>query len=230
MISSGFRQSNKAYFQTFGFLRVPGLFAEDIGRLIEGFEEVFRSNEPTHVLTAQQDLLQRTEGSRADSRREIIAPNFVDMSDKLRSLRNDRRILGIAESMIGTAYEYHGSDGNLFYSDTSWHHDCYESPLERYHIKLSFYLENLSRESGAIRLIPGTNHYESSYARTLRETLYRAPRDVRKLYGVSADEIPSWSLETEPGDVLVWNFRTLHASFNGGERRRSFSICFRALT
>ena len=30
-----------------------------------------------------------------------------------------------------------------------------------------------------------------------------------------------------PGDVVAWNFRTIHASFNGQERRRLFSLNFK---
>ena len=55
----------------------------------------------------------------------------------------------------------------------------------------------------------------------------RGSRRVKDVYGIEHNEIPSWTLESEPGDLIIWNFRTLHASFNGGERRRLFSINFR---
>ena len=60
----------------------------------------------------------------------------------------------------------------------------------------------------------------------LRKNLER-PHGAREVYGVANDEIPSWTLETDPGDLVVWNFRTIHASFAGGLRRRLFSINFR---
>ncbi len=45
---------------------------------------------------------------------------------------------------------------------------------------------------------------------------------------MAAEEIPAWPVETDPGDVLVWSFRTFHASFHGREGRRSFFLTFSA--
>jgi hypothetical protein len=47
------------------------------------------------------------------------------------------------------------------------------------------------------------------------------------VFGVPYDEIPSYPLETDPGDLVVWSFRTVHASFGGDARRRLFSINFK---
>ena len=35
-------EQQAAFFHTFGALKVPGLFADDIDRICEGFEEMFR--------------------------------------------------------------------------------------------------------------------------------------------------------------------------------------------
>ena len=44
--------------------------------------------------------------------------------------------------------------------------------------------------------------------------------------GVTGGEIPSVTVESTPGDLIIWNFRTIHGSYNGGERRRLFSMNF----
>jgi hypothetical protein len=207
-----------AFFDAFGFVKLTGLFAEDVDRLVAGFEEIF-TNHP---------VWETTDSLHFDQRRVII-PGFIENSELLRGLEQDPRVVGVVSSLIPNGYEYGQSDGSLFYCDTSWHPDSYDSPLSRYHVKLSFYLDPLHGENGAIRMMPGTNHYQTEYASSLRTNL-NDPLQIPDVFGVAPDEVPSWTLESEPGDVVVWNFRTIHASFNGGERRRLFSLNFRELT
>ena len=49
---------------------------------------------------------------------------------------------------------------------------------------------------------------------------------VEALYGIAGGKIPSITVESAPGDLIIWNFRTIHGSYNGGERRRLFSLNF----
>jgi ectoine hydroxylase-related dioxygenase (phytanoyl-CoA dioxygenase family) len=206
-----------AYFETFGFLKVPGLFAHDIDRIEAGFEEVFANDAIGRMETNEHLHLEQ---------RRTIIPGFIHKSDKLAPLLDDPRVVGVVTGLIGENYEYAESDGNVFDCESSWHPDIYSAPLNQFHAKLSFYLDPLHGDSGAIRMIPGTNHHKTQYAKALRSNLedYEA---IERIYGVRYNEIPSWTLESEPGDLIVWNFRTIHASFNGGERRRLFSINFR---
>jgi hypothetical protein len=206
-----------AYFETFGFLRVTGLFRDCVDLLREGFEEIFSREQPW-VTNEELHL---------EERRSII-PAFVQRSPKLAWLLDDDRVHGVVSALMPGAYEYCESDGNLFDCESSWHPDTYSAPLTRFHVKLSFYLDSLTGENGAIRMIPGTNHHRTPYARLLRRNLEHHS-EIEGIYGVRYNEIPSWTLENEPGDLIVWNFRTIHGSFNGGERRRIFSINFRDL-
>jgi len=204
-----------AYFETFGYLKIPGLFADDVDRLSAGFEAVF----------AENDKWVTNEELHYEQTRTII-PAFITKDERLHQLLEDERVVGVVTSLIGQHYEYAESDGNVFSCDTSWHSDIYAAPLHQYHLKLSFYLDPLQADTGAIRFIPGTNHHESTYARTLRRDL-NTPTTVVETFGVPSQEIPSWPVETVPGDLVIWNFRTVHGSFGGGERRRLFSINFR---
>lgn len=215
------------FYETFGFLHLPALFAREVDALIAAFEDVFRSHEPTCTLTRDDDFLQQTRGPRVESKRILLAPDFVDRDPRLAALRSDPRVTGVVESLLGPNHEYFASDANLFYTDTSWHPDTYMTPLERRHVKLSFYLDPVSGHSGAIRIIPGSHLHQGPFAIRLRETLHRPPSEIEARYGVPAQEIPSWTLPSEPGDVLVWNLRAVHASFGGADRRRSFSMIYR---
>lgn len=213
--SRGLSPQQLAYFNTFGYLRLPGLFADDIGVLDAGFEEVFDNSESWDF----------EEWLHFDKRRSIV-PQFIERSGKLSWLRDDPRVVAIATSVLGPSYEYAESDGSLFFCDTSWHPDIYGAPLEQFHLKLSFYLDPLTPGTGAIRMIPGSNHHTTAYAKALYGKLQR-PEQIRETFGVNVDEIPSAAVESQPGDLLIWNYRTIHASFGGADRRRLFSVSFR---
>ena len=204
------------FFDTFGFLKIPGLFANDIDEIIGGFEDLFGNEE--------QPVWETKEALHGDERRVII-PGFIEQAPRLAPLQHDPRVVGIVRSLIGRDYEWASSDGNLFYCESYWHPDNYAAPLDHYHVKLSFYLDELVGDSGAIRLIPGSHFHKQSFARTLRKDLVD-PAKVTEIYGVDGADIPSCTLESTPGDLLIWNFRTIHGSYHGGERRRLFSLNF----
>lgn len=210
-------EQQKVYFDTFGYLKIPALFKDEIDDIIAGFEEIFANEEHFRMEVFEPIHFEQ---------RRLIVPIFIDKSPKLQRLRYDPRVVGIAKSLVGDDYDYAESDGSLFDCDSSWHADSYGAPLERYHLKLSFYLDPLRGDCGAIRVIPGTNHYMDLFATTLRKGLEDAAR-VKEHYGVGPHEIPSLTVESEPGDLIVWSYRTLHASFGGAKRRRLFSISFR---
>ena len=204
------------FFETFGFLKLPGLFAEDIDEIIGGFEDLFTDQ--------NQPVWETKEALHGDERRVII-PGFIEQSPRLAPLQHDHRVVGIVQSLVGREYNWASSDGNLFYCESYWHPDTYAAPLNHYHIKLSFYLDNLNRDSGAIRIIPGSHFHNQTYARTLIRDFTDASK-ITELYGVEGGDIPSVAIENTPGDLIIWNFRTIHGSYNGGERRRLFSLNF----
>lgn len=202
------------FFETFGFVKLPGLFADDIDEIIAGFEETFDS----------QPVWETNEALHGDEKRLII-PGFIEQSDRLAPLQHDPRVVGIVRSLVGDEYIWSSSDGNLFYCESYWHPDDYAAPLHHYHVKLSFYLDDLSGTNGAIRIIPGSHFHQQTFSRTLRRD-FKNESGVEALYGIPGADIPSIVVESKPGDVIVWNFRTIHGSYNGGERRRLFSLNF----
>jgi Phytanoyl-CoA dioxygenase (PhyH) len=217
--------SQVTYFKTFGFLKIPGLFAPDIELIREGFEEVFATEEPQ--LLDPENPYHRARDPRYEQETRTIIPSFIDKSPKLQWLREDPRTVAVAEGLLGEGYVYAESDGNLFNCDVYWHLDVYGAVERTEHIKLSFYLDELQHDTGALRVIPGS-HFAGTYAKELYRKLSHEPSRVEDCYGLSVDEIPSWTLEVAPGDLIVGNFRTMHASFNGGARRRLFTVNFSA--
>ena len=171
----------QAYFDTFGFLRLPGFFEHDFDRPDRGVRGRIRRRGARPTETTEQLHL--------DQQARRSSPDFIDKSHKLRPLLDDPRVIGVVTGLIDENYEYGESDGNLFYCESSWHPDTYGAPLTRYHIKLSFYLDPLHGESGAIRMIPGTNHYQTPFARKIRRNL-EDPQQIKQIYGVEPNRDP----------------------------------------
>jgi Phytanoyl-CoA dioxygenase (PhyH) len=217
---SGLTQQQVKFFDTFGFLKLPGLFRDDIDEINTAFDEVFAIESHPRMETYVE--------LHGEERRQII-PQFVTKHPRLDQLRSDPRVTGIVTSLLGERHEYAESDGNLFDCESFWHSDTYGAPMLIHHVKLSFYLDRLRADSGAIRVIPGTQHFRETFATALRNN-FREPAQIEDEFGVDARDIPSFAIETDPGDLVVWDFRTIHASYYGQVGRRLFSINYREIT
>src|SRR5262245_39527906 len=185
-------KSQVASFKTFGFLKIPALYAPEIDRIREGFEEVF-ANEPSQLLDPRNPYHHARDARYEEETREII-PAFIDKSPKLSWLRNDPRTVAVAKGLLGDGYVYAESDGNLFNCDVYWHLDAYGAVEDVEHIKLSFYLDELHHDTGALRVIPGS-HFQSSYTKKLHRGIAHEPARVRENLGLMVDQIPSWTLD-----------------------------------
>jgi ectoine hydroxylase-related dioxygenase (phytanoyl-CoA dioxygenase family) len=206
-----------AFYETFGFLKLPGLVRDEIDVITDAFEAVFADD-----ANPRMEYYAELHGQK----RRIMIPTFLDKAPVLDALKTDPKIVAVAAALLGENFEYAESDGNLLDCDTSWHCDVYGSPLETRHLKLAFYLDPVGAESGALRMIPGTNHFREAFASKLRRELADAS-EIEGLLGVDPTEIPYFPVESEPGDVVALDFRTIHSSFFGAARRRLFTMNFR---
>ena len=196
-------QQQLSHFGTFGYLAFPGLLEDDIGWITDEFEAVMANANDGKVHDG--------------SARTSIVPT-IDHNERLCTLLDDKRILAIAGALIGDDFNYASGDGNFYSGETGWHADG-DYP-ELFAIKVAFYLDPGGRDSGSLRVIPGSHKVESPWrAEGLR------PREAQELWGVSSAAIPGdVALETQPGDLVVFDHNLLHASFGGGNRRRMFTM------
>lgn len=231
---------HRRFFRTFGFVRFPGLFAPDIARIATAFDEVAAraravDDEPSVLDPGQLDQYQAafTEGAPVDSydhvhfgRRRTILPFVLDSHPDLAAIPTDPRFVAVADGLLGPGHEVIGSDGNVFDCDTSWHYDYFLAPIDQFFVKFFLYLDPVDRDSGALRVIPGTSFWDSDFAGTLRSGLADW-EDIGDAFGVTPQEIPSWAVPSTPGDLIVTYYRTVHATFGGDEGRRLIAINLR---
>ena len=193
------------FFHTFGFILFKGLFLDNIEDIINSFDEVFK------LKTKKQKFnLINVE--------RLCIPQFIDSHNDLANLIDDQRIISIGESILGNNFNYMGSDGNYYNSNTSWHSDGWVSNI--LHIKLAFYLDHLKHNKGCLKILPGSHNIHDKYSKDLDISLKNKNSYLKKL----GAEVPSISIETKPGDLICFNHNLKHSSYGGGDKRRMFTI------
>ena len=199
-------EQQMAFFNTFGYLHFPGLLSDRIEQIIVEFEALFTSKGGGHNGRQHEGVA-----------RSCIVP-FIDQSEYLSSLLDDPRILAIANSTCGEDFAYCSSDGNYYVGDTGWHSDTI-SPNYPY-VKIALYLDPITRDTGALRVIPGSHLFGDRFADQVHRQLGRSDT----YWNMGGKDVPAAALETQPGDVVCFNQNLKHASFGGGNWRRMFTI------
>src|SRR5438105_59999 len=109
------------FFETFGYLGLPGLMADRIGEIVQDFEGVWKTRGGGH------------DGRPHDGKRRSCIVPFIDQSEGLSALIDDPPILGAATSLLGEDFNYMSSDGNYYAGDTPWHSDGWHPEIR--HVK-----------------------------------------------------------------------------------------------
>ena len=122
----------RTFFETFGYLGFPGLFADEADAITAEFERLWAEHGGGHHGQAH-DYQQRS----------ALVP-FIDQSEYLSALLDDPRIDDVASDLVGDDYNYAGSDGNFYVGNSRWHSDGYARSAYR-NIKFAFYLDPWAR-------------------------------------------------------------------------------------
>jgi len=197
-----------AHFQTFGFLVIRDLFSpEEVATIRRECDEIFAEARGGGPYTGKWEAVQP----------------FFERRPFVSGLVADDRIYGLGEDLLGPDFYLGVTEGNLHSGDTPWHGGGgYKNGLPR--IKIAFYLDPLTRDSGALRVVPGSH---VSGTPDLLESLRDRSDDYRSTaFGVPQSQIPSFALETRPGDLAVFTEETLHGAFGGAPGRHQHAINF----
>ncbi len=199
------------FFKTFGYLHLPGLFAEDADALSAGFDRAMQK----HSNEAHEHLHK----AHYENTRTILQ-RFIERDSELLKLLADKRIQGIAKSLAGDDYMYMGGDGNMFTGDTIWHRDDYAAIKRHSYIKIAFYLEDTDANSGCFRVMPGTHHQGQEFSKNF----YAASHNHEESMGITPSEMPAQVIPNKPGDVTIFDFFVMHATCNSKFTRRMFNL------
>ncbi|HAA76714.1 TPA: hypothetical protein DCE37_16510 [Candidatus Latescibacteria bacterium] len=201
-----------AHFRTFGFLRLTGLFAQDIANITRESQHIWESDETPR------------------KNQEIRLDRFIERSPPLHRLVIDDRVYPVVEQLLGPDFIWVGSEGNVSGRNrVNWHADrkYYRGGeghwIDYTQVKLMLYLDPLSRETGCLRVIPG------SHRMPLHSDLANQEIDAAsEPFGLDGPDLPSAALETTPGDLIIFNHCLWHAAYGGGPDRRYVALKFAA--
>ena len=192
------RDDQILFFRTFGYLVFRDFFSAEELKTIHG--------EFDYKMTEQYP------GQPYDGSRRYWAPLLDDDTPFFAAMLEDFRFLKIARQLFGDDVLGMNTDGNRYTGNTRWHPDT--GSIHQYGVKFAFYLAPVDRESGALRVIPGT---------------HRLPGAQDFASGVQAQQLPDVPcaiLASNPGDVVAFDLRLWHASYGGSEDRKMCTLVY----
>lgn len=205
-------QHQQNFFDTFGYLKIPGVLHAEMPAMSEAFNTLYGIN--------NADIIDWMHEAHYMKSRKVLL-QFIERLPELGALLDHPVINGIFTSILGENYLYRASEGNVFTGDTYWHSDLYGAHFKYRHIKILLYLEPLDANTGGFRAIPGSHHFGDKFANLLEKNVWKHEDN----YGLSKDDVPCVTVPTQPGDVVVFDYRLKHATCHSGDMRRMFSIC-----
>jgi hypothetical protein len=192
-----------AFFQTFGYLAMPGLLADDIDWITEEFEWAIQNEGG---------------GVKHDGSKRTMFGGPIERRSRACTILDHPKIQGLIAGVIGDDFNYCSGDGNYYSGDTGWHPDGNWGQL--FAVKVAFYLDPLTPDTGALRVIPAS-HRPDHFVRSQRID----PNQSRELFGIAPRDFPGCvALSTVPGDIVMFNHDLYHAAFGGSQRRRMFTM------
>ena len=197
-------QEQLDFFDTFGYLMIPQLFSTDeTDKIIDVFE---------------WSIQNRGGGENHDGSSRTMFLGPIERHPEMCRLLDHPAILDLIGGILGEDFNYCSGDGNYYSGNTGWQPDGGWGQL--FATKTAFYLDPLTRDTGALRFIP-RSHRPDHFVRKEKIDV----NNSMELFGVPPSEFPgSIAVETNPGDVVIFNHDLYHASFGGGNRRRMFTM------
>ncbi len=127
---------------------------------------------------------------------------------------DDPRFIDAAEQLLGGPVIPECPEGVLYFAEAGWHTD---DGIGVRGVKFAAYFDELTAETGALRLVPGSHHEEQG-ARLAAYQRRQPPVRTSAEAAACRASVPGYAAGTEPGDVIAFDLHTWHASFGGRDR------------
>ena len=185
------------HYRTFGFVVLRNLFtADEVATLRAEYEaelDLVYADQPFTGETRYWTMM-------LHPRRPLFA-----------GLLQDDRFCSVAEQLYGPDAIGICTDANRYVGDTHWHPDhTADREEDCFGVKFAFYLDPVSADTGALRVIPG------SHNRAYHEQV----RDSLPALNLAVADVPAYVCASDPGDVVAFDMRCWHASHGGATGRR----------
>ena len=204
-------ETQKHQFDTFGFLLLKNLIPRDEMQVyIDGFDETMnRANGGIPW--------DHTPNNR------YATPFYKHNPAVYHRLLDNDLLHQAVEDLLGKDFVFFVAEAHHRHGGTGWHHDGI-APEEQSHLKVSFFMEPVRADTGALRVIPGT-HFQQMRDRL--DGWYDA-NGGWTVADAKASDIMPWSaaiaLESDPGDAVIFNVKVYHAAVGDTANRRVIYI------
>jgi phytanoyl-CoA dioxygenase PhyH len=192
------------HFRTFGFTVLRGYLADRAAALRAETDAAIRH---AYIATYDERVI------------DGISGHYLPMAARLTPVSaslvcDDPRFIDAAGQLLGGPVIPECPEGVLYFAEASWHDD---DGIGVRGVKFAAYFDQLTADSGALRLVPGSHHREQN----TRLAGYRSRQmPIRSDAEAAAYQasIPGYAAATAPGDVIAFDLHTWHASFGGRDR------------
>ncbi len=207
-----------AHFETFGFLFLRWRFSP---------EEMVAITREADALWAEDRQARPDLGEH-----RIVAP-FIEKRPLLSQLADDDRIYGPIEQLLGPGFIWSGSQGGKgsinAKNEHGWHADRPgESEISYKRIKVMIYLEPTTKETGALRVIPGSHRMPFHKALEPLQRQHQKDGTTADTFGVAGVDIPAFPLESNPGDLVFFHQGLYHAVYGSFGNRHYIGLRYAA--
>jgi hypothetical protein len=192
------------HFRTFGFTVLRGYLADRAG-----------------ALRAEVDAAIRDAYSATYDKRVIngISGHYLPTASRLTPVSasltcDDPRFIDAAEQLLGGPVIPECPEGVLYFAEAAWHTD---DGIGVRGLKFAAYFGELTGDTGALRLVPGSHHPEQN-ARLAAYRDRQLPIRTDAEAAAYQASIPGYVASTVPGDVIAFDLHTWHASTGGRDR------------
>ena len=159
-------------------------------------------------------------GSRFEERPDTggISGHYLPVMSLARtplSLSLIERLHPLAARLLGGNVLPSPAEAILLFDQAAWHDD---TGFDVTAVKFACYLEPLTAENGALRVLPGSHldHYRDLVKRFDRRVMAQSREEL----ATTVERLPAYVCATQPGDVIAFDQRLYHASINGRDRRQ----------
>lgn len=188
----------KHEFETFGFLLLKNFIPRDEMQVyIDAFDE---------TMTLANDGVPWNQAPK-----HHYVPTLYKFNPAVyHQMLDHPKINQVVEELLGEDYVFWHAEGWHRWGGTGWHHDSI-SPENQTHLKFTFFLNSVRGETGALRIIP------CSHFQPMRD---RMEEWYSNGMGDNAEWPSAITLESDPGDAVIFNIKAYHAALGDKADRR----------
>jgi hypothetical protein len=192
------------HFRTFGFTVLRGYLADRVSALRDEVDAAIRD---AYAASYDERVI------------DGISGHYLPMASRLTPVSaslacDDPRLIDAAGQLLGGPVIPECPEGILYYFEAGWHTD---DGIGVRGVKFAAYFDELTGDTGALRLVPGSHHPEQN-ARLAAYSCRRGPARTDAEAAAYQASIPGYIADTSPGDVIAFDLDTWHASAGGRDR------------